>query len=311
MSPDLTLRREVRAFAPGNSAPPVRRPFSKRSGTEVTSVQRSALIAGVLLCVAVTSLGAQPLEYQVPHGAGKFARIVYPASGVVDTTEGSIELWVCNEFDPGVKLGNLFYPPAAYAVVAEPDGSDQRLHILTRSVTNGRDMGYILGKSMSFISVTDPARFGWSKPGEWHSVAFTWKLEGARYTLSMYQDGRLVSRESDTATVIPTIGPETELAVGSTGEGPAFITVDEVRVSAVARTPEEIAAAFASREAFQWDALTVLLDHCDAQPVPPAGSCTYTTADGVRGRVLGAAQSVDGRFGKALRLHAIEEVLPR
>ena len=271
-----------------------------------------ALLAAMAHCAVGAPAGVQEREYQVPHSVDKFGRLVYPASGIMDTAEGSLELWVRNDFDPGVKLGNLFYSPAAYAVVAEPDGSNQRLYILTRSVKDGRDMGYILGKSASFISVTDPARFGWARAGEWHYLAFTWKLEGSRYALCMYQDGKLVNRETDTASVVPAIGPDTELSIGSAGESASFITVDEVRVSAAERTPEVIRAAFASGATFQWDGLTVLLDHLDGLSARGAdGTAALTSANGVRGRVIGAAAVVAGRFGAAVRLHAIDEVLPR
>ena len=77
------------------------------------------------------------------------------------------------------------------------------------------------------------------------------------------------------------------------GRNTSIITVDEIRISSVARTPEEIKANW--QKAPTRDAYTLLLDHCDG------GAAEVIT--GVPGAKLeGACKVVDGRFGKAIQL---------
>ena len=104
----------------------------------------------------------------MPSGQDKFARIVYPAVNCLDTTEGSFELWVCNDFDPRVRLADAFYVPMYFFRVQEEGSRGEKMYLLTRSVKNGRDVGFRVGQAVDFVGLD---KFGWQKRNEWHCLA--------------------------------------------------------------------------------------------------------------------------------------------
>ena len=85
----------------------------------------------------------------------------------------------------------------------------------------------------------------------------------------------------------------------------SFATVDELRISAIERSPEEIAqAARQDKGGFSWDRWTLLLDHFDRiEPDSSRADTAWTKAEGgIRGQIQGCYRQTAGRFGSALQL---------
>ena len=268
-----------------------------------------AILAFTAMLVSNNQLLAQP-EYDVPSGQDKFARIVYPAANCLDPAEGTCELWVRNDFDPSVRLANAFYVPMYFFRVQEEGSRDEKMYLLTRSVKNGRDVGFRVGQAVDFVGLD---KFGWRERNEWHYLALTWVGDRQRYTLRLYQDGRLIDQVTDNQAAPLRIGVKTEIVVGSPVFACSFATVDELRISAIERSPDEIAqAARQDQGGFAWDRWTLLLDHFDR--IEPDSSRTDTawtkTEGGIRGQIQGRYQQTEGRFGSALQLHTVDEHLP-
>jgi hypothetical protein len=271
---------------------------------------RLRAVAMMAILAAVPVL-AEP-TYEAPSGPQAFARLIYPASGVIDTTEGTCELWVRNDFAPTVRLANQFYSPMTYLRVRDAAEGSDRMWVLTRSVASGRDFGYIVGEVLNFLPTTAEHTLNWRAPDEWHHLALTWQLQDGRYVLKLYQDGRLVDQVTDSQSVPLTVGPDTVLCIGSFEFSGSFATVDEVRVSAVARTAAEL-AAIAGRPGAElpWDSSTTLLDHLDhAIPSDAGQGLSWSLAEGgIRGRIEGSFRQVAGPCGRALQLHVVDEQL--
>ena len=254
--------------------------------------------------------------YAAPSGPDKFARISYPAAGLVDMQEGSVEICVRNDFDSTVPLANPFYAPMTYVRVRDESGHRDVLHVLARSVSEGRDLGIIVGKASNFVSATRPEALGWRGKGEWHYLAITWKTDLNRCVLKLYQDGRFIEQVAEMQSEPPLITEDINIYIGKSDFGGSFATVDELRVSAVERSAEEIKTASFRWDrlsiGFKWDRLTLLLDHFGRIEPDPSGKASWTLAEGgVRGHIEGAFRAVPGRSGSALQLHVVEEEFSR
>jgi hypothetical protein len=170
---------------------------------------------------------------------------------------------------------------------------------------------------MAMIGYGQPQQsYVWSgklnwKPGERHYIVWTWS--GRKR--SIYLDGK--HRES--GPLDPPLQGEGRAGGNSTKDVPVEgwmrgtltgarlmvglqyspISVDEIRISSVARTDEEIARAYASDAPPARDAYTYVLDHCDGTP-----ESTFVSGfSGEKGATLaGTYKVVEGRYGKALQL---------
>ena len=305
--------------------PPVRTdsPFLSRLHTVamaafLTSTWVSSLPAAepnVVTHSRASPSGAGKPMYATPSGSDKFACISYPAAALVDTQEGSVEMCVRNDFDSTVPLANPFYAPMTYVQVRDESGRRDILYALARSVSEGRDLGVVVGEVESFVSATRPEALGWRGKGEWHYLAITWKTDLNRCVLKLYQDGRLIEQGAGAQSEPLLVTEKMQMHIGNSNFGYSFATVDELRVSAVERSAEEIKTASFRWDrlstGFKWDRFTLLLDHFDRVEPDTSGKASWTFAEGgVRGHIEGAFRAVPGRSGRALQLHVVEEELP-
>lgn len=227
----------------------------------------------------------------------KYGNLIYPASGNIELNEGTVEIWLISGFDsePERKDSSSWCSP--FNLTFPSDNAKYVLNFLTwgKAIVQA---GY--GKIQHSYVWTRPLVW---KPGEFHHLAWTWS--GRKR--SVYVDGTAGGK-----------GPKGEIPVEQTVEGPLAgdltdarieigsghspITIDEVRISSIARTPEEIAKGWQS--APKKDATTLLLDHCaEGDPEVIAESRERTLAGAViRRRLEGGHESVKGRFGNAIQL---------
>ena len=246
-----------------------------------------------LLTVLALSTGAQqPRE---------FATITYPAPGNLDWDEGTVELWIVDQFATSIPKNpnamNLF---------------DIRLPALDGAHYY---LGYVgWANSLAQIGYSNPRHsYVWSgkinwKAGEPHYVVWTWSGR----VRSVYLDGHSVEsgkfdpplqgegRGHSSANVLV----EGELRGNQTGSqlivggGHSMFIIDEIRISSVARPVEELARIHESNKTLLRDAFTLLLDHCDGGPAEVISGLT-----GEKGGTLsGEYKIVDGKYGKAIQL---------
>ena len=141
--------------------------------------------------------------------------------------------------------------------------------------------------------------------GEWHHAA--WTARGASHPwVTVLLDGAVVYPERQVL-----LDPWIDLESATLRFASSPLTLDELRVSSVARTPTELAEGF-RRGAPLRDEHTLLLDHFDRVEKGANGAFHETIAEcvagyhGERGGRLkdGHWAIVEGRFGKALQLVA-------
>jgi hypothetical protein len=219
--------------------------------------------------------------------AQQFGNLIYPARGHIQLDEGTVELWIVCGYDvedkqkaAGTYFNLVFPDPPAHYVLT---------HI-----------GW--GGALAMVGYTFPQQsYVWSeklnwKPGETHHIAWTWS--GRKR--SLFVDGRIGRGRpghgplqgegrvdtSEDVVVEDWIHGDLTNAQLMIGRAHSRFTIDELRVSSVARPIEEIARQM--NAAPTADAYTLLLDHCD-------GGETI-------GQLNGGYEIVDTQFGKGIKL---------
>ena len=139
---------------------------------------------------------------------------------------GTIEFWVKPNWDGDDRFARHFVSLGDQLTLAK-DGA-HNLRFFFRADDSEAYQAYDLS--------------GW-RMNEWHHIAVTWTIPGAMRT---YVDGVQVIAHPSSAQDLVTPLPET-LVIGSwLGDGWVDAVIDELQISDVARTAEEIAASYAA-----------------------------------------------------------------
>lgn len=230
------------------------------------------------------------LSVSAQQPARTYGNLTYPAKGNIQLDEGTVELYVTSGFDfeaEGQTYGTLFdliFP-------------DEKWHYVIMCInwSHGISMVGYTQPQQAYVSFGRPR---W-KPGESHVVQWTWS--GKKRTLLM--DGKRKSEgkggvisESVDVVVEGPIQGDLSKALIMVGLQHSNFTIDEIRISSIARTPEELAAL--KDTAPVADAHTLLLDHCDGGPAE-----VISGRSGETGGILeGAYEIAPGKYGKAIQL---------
>ena len=220
--------------------------------------------------------------------AQQFGNLTYPAKGHIHLDEGTVELWIVCGYDVEDKQTaagtyfNLIFP-------------DQPAHYVLIHINWGGALAMV-GYTFPQQSYVWSEKLNW-KPGQPHHIAWTWS--GRKR--SLYIDGKIgkgqpghgplqgEGRVDTSANVIVEGWLHGDLTNAQLmiGRGHSVFTIDELRVSSVARPLAEIQQQM--NAAPVGDAYTLLLDHCDGTP-----------NDG--GQLSGSYEIVDTKFGKGIKL---------
>ncbi len=217
------------------------------------------------------------------------AEIRYPAAGNINLERGTVEMWVTPAFDPNVDIG---------------DGTGRgrfNRNLFSVQFANGDILGYywnIDDRGMRMYVKQGgkyPIVFGhkndWQQ-GETHHIALTWGDE-----IVLYADGQRLAARQYQGT-LPGDLATAEILLGG---GVSEFSVDELRISDVARAPGDLT------KPLEADEHTLLLDRFDEKFEPDGERMTQPakitpSGDWTGGRVAAGAGFVEGKFGRALRL---------
>ncbi|NPV08743.1 MAG: LamG domain-containing protein [Anaerolineae bacterium] len=254
-------------------------------------------------------------DYGIESIPADFATLTYSAWGNVTLDRGSLELWLQPVFGFTYDYGQR-RPIVSLDLPGEAglawfwNQNDRKVHFQVRE--QGRVVADLSG----------PADW---RPGQWHHLATTWGE-----ALRLYVDGDLVSETKRRGTVEAPLANALLVFGGSL----CGFTLDEIRTSWIARSPEEIEAAAGG--AFPYDSEDVhvlLLDHLDntydpgnIEHLDSYGTFTRPAIFGRRfggqagrdavryvngytgmGLVDGAGRFVPGKFGQGLQLGGWQE----
>jgi hypothetical protein len=243
-------------------------------------VTRCAILASLLLTLASSSIRAEE-----PPADLRFGEVRYPAEGSVHLDEGTIELYIRVDFSTDKPI--TWTTNFGFVSLFSPDTQE---HVPVMLVTNGFKVamvGYLKPVQQSYAVSSPKTKPGlvW-KAGEDHVIAVTWK-----------GNLRQVFVDGVAGPLTQVEGPIT-LNLAKTfvrlGGGAALFSVDELRVSSVVRSEEELKQAAAAAPTA--DTFTLLLDHFDEKPAMVAGDTSAPTREAER------ATAVEGKYGKALKL---------
>jgi len=255
-------------------------PPSGGTGSRLKSVLRTAAVVTATL----VSVCAQ----QPPH---TFAALTYPARGNIQIDEGTVELYVISGFDSEEEWKHT----SSYAVLFDVVFPEANWHYVLNFITwhHGISMvGY--GKPQhSYVSFGHPR---W-KPGEHRTVAWTWS--GRKRSLIVDGKYNYVGKHGapgDSRDNIVEGWIQGDLTNAKLVLGAGVFSIDEIRISSIARTPEELIEL--QKKPPVADAHTLLLDHCDGGPAE-----IISGFSGEKGGTLGGSYEViDGKYGKAIKL---------
>ena len=179
-----------------------------------------------------TSLQYQPGRWGSAFSFTPVARLTYPREGNLDLGEGTVEMFVALRA-PGrdpmytAKDNVLFQyraPNGDWIAIVQTAGASGIVYA----------GGTVNGSWQSAYGASSDMR-DW-QPGEWHHLAFTWSASASR--MMMYVDGRLTADTNEGRYV----APQATGAVFAIGGGIDGYLIDEVRISGLPLTGDQIRA---------------------------------------------------------------------
>lgn len=257
--------------------------------------------------------------------------VTYAAAGNLKAEEGTLELWFRLEAEPdgSQKEGRHYFPLVQLVTEQELEKPSEKgigFRVCYQSIwkpdwfhfwfqSSGKTMGKITGNpyitsaedTQTSLKGDRPGkpypRIPRLKPGDWHHLALIWS--GSPTEMSLFLDGK----PCIPSTALPGGSPFEE-ADSSKISFLAYnyhdnLTVDDLRVSSVARTEKELAAVFAEG-ATKADKFTLLLDRFenvaegqDSRPDLMSATDDASKRGEIEWRYI---QVVPGKTGKGLKI---------
>jgi hypothetical protein len=250
--------------------------------------------------------------------------VLYPAAGNLRAEQGTIEMWFRFEEEPSGKGERALHYFPLFFINVEGE-KQQRVSLGYQTIWGANHFHFFFsslveveGKLMQSPYVTTVEEGQGTKPdprgphifiprmhkGDWHLLALAWSNGMTKTAVSMYLDGRLVIRPTELPGALWGDMDATSFRLMNAPYHDN-IAVDELRVSDIARTAEQVTNSF-TRGAFVRDEYTLLLDHCDKLD---GDQTVAELISGFRGEKGGKLlnkcyELVDSKFGRAIRLTA-------
>jgi hypothetical protein len=235
----------------------------------------------------------------VHTAAAQTGTLTYPLKDNFNLREGTIECWVQFPFNFSDYLpAKEFQTLAVLFDIQAEKGTLMASHFVGAMFgENNGGWFFRPGPKPMLFGMAAPALW---KKGEWHHVAFSWK----RKMMRGYLDGKEVTYRDQQATLQEMFGSVTDqpLMFGCRWNKAGRFVLDDVRVSAVARGPEELGFAVGELKP---DPYTMVLDSFECDFVPDGKLLTKPKVllNGEGGKVSAGCVFVDGKFGKGLSLY--------
>lgn len=165
---------------------------------------------------------------------GPGTQLVYPAVRRPGSIDGSIEFWVKPGWDDA---------PATNVCLVEAIGAQGGGFILRAATTGSLQLAMrgddpaTPGTESEVEFTLESASIRWVA-GTWHHVAATWSGSGSACTL--FLDGGIVATTTSAVRLVEPASGALSLAARPDGTEPATVNLDELRISDIARDPNEI-----------------------------------------------------------------------
>jgi hypothetical protein len=252
------------------------------------------LAGRTLACLGLLWCTGMALAERITTGT-----LAYPIKDNIDLQEGTLECWVLlpvamDTFD------NTGQSSSSIAVLFSLIGNPGTLQasLLTGGIF-GQNIGWYIRPGPKPLMQPTAGNITW-QPNEWHHLAVVWKDK----ELTLYLDGKLASTRTNQAslkTVFERL--DDQLLFGDKWHVGGRLVIDELRISLVARTPDELGFHHVP---LQPDPFTALLDSFDLAEPPDEGPLLTkpeVILAGAGGTSRGPCWLVPGKSGKALSLY--------
>lgn len=261
--------------------------------------------------------------------SARAAAITYPVTGNLRAEEGTIELWMRLEAEPDAKVPGCHYFPilAVYGKGKEGQPNPARATLNYQNIwkpdwfhfffmSSGKQLGQVSNNPyVTTVEETQTAskldrtnapypRTPRLKKGEWHYLALTWS--GDPLQVSLYLDGRQVILPATLSAGNPWEDLEGGTFCIESYTSHDNLTLDDLRISSVVRSEEEIKAAFAAG-GLKADKYTLLLDRFEN--VAEKEDTRPEVFSGDKAAAFGTLESkgrwvewVEGKTGKGVKI---------
>lgn len=255
----------------------------------------------IALCLLLQTIPVVDAEDARPLKLGSIptGTLRYPALDNLDFREGTIECWVKFAFDPREYLPAKDYTGMLSLLQIGTERGGLNVHFCAQA---GR------AEATWFCSIgPQPMLHGTYIGGAktnlfnvWQHLALVWKGRD----LKTYLDGKLtggVEHLKYPYQIWGSFGMK-PIVIGDQWNRHALMTIDEVRVSSVARNPEELGVNVGELKP---DAFTTVLDPFESDYTPDGKTATRPIAifNGEGGLPSAHCRFVEGKFGKGLAFY--------
>lgn len=227
--------------------------------------------------------------------------LVYPGGSNVNLRSGTVECWLQFGLDP-----REVFPSDEYLGLLSLVRVGTERAVISASYYAGSSMKPEAGWNVSagpqppMLPVT-MHRVVWT-PGDWHHVAITWDGNVMRF----YADGKLAGEREQNVSFAQAVDAPDQVRIlfGDVWGNRGRVILDEVRVSLVAREPEELGYHVGKLEP---DPYTSVLDPLEGDFQPDGKMHTRPTIifTGEGGLPSRPGEFVEGKFGKGLSLYPV------
>ncbi|MDD3926454.1 MAG: hypothetical protein PHT33_07335 [bacterium] len=238
---------------------------------------RSLMLLTVLFALLTTVASAEV----------KYSPVIYPLTGNLKQDEGTIEVWVRPEMDLSAPVRNFYNFSVFRIALGERAWGDMGAFSLFWRPKEGLfTVGSVKGQEpLKNVPSCWPKKMSWEKD-TWHHVAFTWKGQD----MAIYSDGEIVDRKTVSGPL-----PFADKGFLVMGFGESMLTLDDLCVSSLARSPEDIKKRFSQE--LKSDDHTLFIDLMDGPEAAPGGRTINKTLN----------RFVDGKYGKGIRVHFMDD----
>lgn len=249
----------------------------------------------------------------------EYAEIIFPANKNIDFKKGSIEVWAEDEHTMGEYMSqeaasamafmpyfNIYYNDA-FSSKKKKKKIDPFYFNLIKG-TGGEHQWYGMGSSF-FIGKKNPnqnlvvmSTQIKPKAGEWHYYAVTWELKGKEFHTNLYYDGKVVNNIIFDADfkAMPKKLKDFMLMIG--GRNRCIGEIESIKISKIAKTPEQIAEA--AKGALKKDKDTLFfLNGKLMEKLKTSKKPFFDKKTPRKGMIYGPHEFVQGKHGKAMKFY--------
>lgn len=255
----------------------------------------------VVLCLLLQSFSILQAQDAKPLKIGDVSTgtLTYPALDNLDLREGTIECWVKFAFNPLDHLpAKDYFGMVTLLSFGTPRGGANVAFIVQAGQSNATwfsSMGPKPRIHGMYIGTPTSDLFG-----KWQHLALAWKNRETR----AYLDGKLAGNVEHIVSPYQVWGALDlqPIFLGDRWSQRALMVLDDVRVSRIARAPEELGWAVGELKP---DPYTTLLDPFEDDFVPDGKRETkpHVIANGSGGLPSAQCRFVPGKFGKGLAFY--------